>query len=781
MTTISKGKSYYKKSGALSSNVLRQGPVGPLLLGVLFFFIVCLSAVDSVPVMMLIMAVFMLIVAAARFGVLRERICIPFLALTLYVIMDGISTFYALSGKFALREFLKVFYAFAIALIMLALAPRKEEQTGRRIATILAVCAALGSLVSIDMLSTHILSKTVFWLLGHFTEAYQDLLALEPGVRMKSMFVNPNVYAGIAAIGVLTSLGLTVTAPNAKERCVDLVLLYFCALGFILAFSLGACIFIALAFLVFLALEKERRVDLFLLMVETAVLVVISAGLISATSFQSAEEVQIIPLACALLGAALLCLIDRFAVSRAVEKLRAYSGRIWAAILALIVLAGIFVIAAWNLTGSASLAPGGSLRRAAYPSPGEYSLEIQADGPVRVSITSQSFQEAMVKESTALFKGDAAEAKITVPENSKVVYFDFSAPEGATIQSASIGGEKIPLNYKLLPDFIANRLQGLWANQNAMMRISHFRDGLKLFKRSPIYGLGMGSFENAIKSVQTFYFETKYAHNHYIQSMLETGIIGLALFLALLITSAIAIWKARKRAIFAPMLGAALVFMAGHAAMEVIFSASVFLPMAFGTFALISLCCGDAIEKPKLSKTLKTVVICVIAVCTVIYCGFIVGNLMAKRHIKKEPTLQALVRCVEMDRFEWADYALAYVTNTMDQDVEPAVRAQADEFAERLSKVNSNTIPIYLARYYFLTDRTEQAIAMVEKYVAYTASDQNTWNSSFAVLREFENDSEAFRGGVVRIADRLDAWNAENDGHISVDEETQAFIAKYRQ
>lgn len=781
MSTISKGKSYYNKSGTLSSGALREGMVGPLLLGVLFFFIVCLSAVDSVPVMMLIVAVFMLIVAAARFGVLRERICIPFLALTLYVIMDGISTFYALSGKFALREFLKVFYAFALALIMLAMSPKKEEQTGRRIATILAVCAALGSLVSIDMFSTQILSKAVFWLLGHFSEAYLELDALEPGVRMKSMFINPNVYAGFAALGVLLSLGLTVTAPKTKERCVDLVLLFFCALGFILAFSLGACIFIALAFLVFLALEKEKRVDLFLLMVETAVLIVISAGLVSATSFQSADEMQIIPLACALVGAALLCLIDRFAVSRAAEKLKEHGGKIWIAILALIVLAGIFVVAAWNLTGSAALAPGEALRRSAYPSPGEYSLELQADGPVRVTITSQSLQEAMVKESTALYSGDASEAKITVPENSKVVYFDFVAPESVTIQSASVGKEKIPLDYKLLPDFIANRLQGLWANQNAMMRISHFRDGMKLFKRSPIFGLGMGSFENAIKSVQTFYFETKYAHNHYIQSMLETGIIGLVLFLALLITSAIAIWKARKRTIFAPMLGAALVFMAGHATMEVIFSASVFLPMAFGTFALISLCCGDAMEKPKLSKALKTVVICVIAVCTVVYCGFIVGNLTAKRHIKKEPTLQALVRCVEMDRFEWADYALAYVTNIMENTTDPAASQQADVFAERLAKVNSNTIPIYLARYYFLTDRTEQAIAMVEKYVDYTASDQNTWNSSFAVLQEFENDSEAFRSGVGRIADRMDRWNEENNGHLTMSEEAQAFVARYRQ
>ena len=216
MSIISKAK-YYNKPRTLSGGTWRQGPLASLLLGILFFFIVCLSPTDSMPVTMLIVAVCMLIVMAIRFGVLRERLCIPFIALMLYVIMDGASTFWALAPKFALREFLKVFLSFALAVIMLAASPKKEAQTGRRIATILAVCAALGSLISIDMFSTHILSGAWFWIVGHFTEAYQDLEAVYTGVRMNSMFVNPNPYAGFAAIGVLLSLGLAITAPSKKN------------------------------------------------------------------------------------------------------------------------------------------------------------------------------------------------------------------------------------------------------------------------------------------------------------------------------------------------------------------------------------------------------------------------------------------------------------------------------------------------------------------------------------------------------------------------------------
>ncbi len=762
--------------------MLHRDPLVPLLLGILFFLIVCLSASDSMPVLMVIVAVFMLIVMAVRFGLLRERFCIPFLALTLYVIMDGASSFWALAPKFGLREFLKVFLAFALAVIMLATSPKKEEQTGRRIATILAVCAALGSLISIDMFSTHILSGTWFWIVGHFTEAYEDLTPLLEGTRMNSMFVNPNPYAGFAAIGVLLSLGLAITATNKKERCIDLVLLYLSSLGFILAFSMGASIFIGAAFLVFLALERENSVNLLFLMLETAVLVAISAGFISATSFKNTEEIQLIPLACALFGSAALCLLDRFVSGRVTDKLHTYEKHVWIVILVLFILIGAFAVAAWNLTGGVTLAPGENIWRSVYPAPGDYTLDIHAEGQLKVVIVSQNRQDTIMHTTNGLYSGNAYEAHFTVPEDSVVVYLDFYAQEGATIDSATVGSEEIPLHYKLLPAFIANRLQGLWANQNAMMRLAHFEDGMKLFKRSPIIGLGMGSFENAIKSVQSFYYETKYAHNHYIQALLDTGIIGLILFLGVLVTNVIATWKAyKKRERFAPMLGAVLVFMFGHATMEIDFCSNSFLPMAFGSFAMISLCFGDTIEKPKLSNVAKTISIGVIAAGTMIYCGFLTGNLMAKQHIKRDASMQGLVRCVELDRFEWADYALPYVINAMDENTNVYVREQADIFAERLGKVNSNTIPIYLAEYYFRTDRTEPAVAMVEKYVNYLASDQNAWNLSFEVLLGYENDSEAFRSAVVRIADWRDTWNANNAGHIDLNDQALALIERCRQ
>ena len=87
------------------------------------------------------------------------------------------------------------------------------------------------------------------------------------------------------------------------------------------------------------------------------------------------------------------------------------------------------------------------------------------------------------------------------------------------------------MKYTLLPGFIANRLQGLRANQNAIQRTVFFRDGMRMFAQSPLVGSGVGSFETGVTGVQDFYYETKYIHNHYIQILLEDGILGFVPFL----------------------------------------------------------------------------------------------------------------------------------------------------------------------------------------------------------------------------------------------------------
>ena len=749
--------------------------------GCLYFLALCLCAPDTIKITALVLSVLSLVLMAVRRNLLRERVYLPFLALSLFVILDGVSTFYAISGKFALREFLKVLCAFCLVLMILALSPGAEKKPGTRAAAALAVCGALGSLVSIDLLSTRIISGAVLGFLDLFTDEFTQLNGVEVGTRMTSMFTNPNIFAGFSGIGALLSLGLAGEAGKRGERFFYLALLYLNALAFLLAFSLGASIFILAAFLVYLfLLPKEKRGENLILMLETLLLVVISAGLISATSFREWSGIQPIPLVCTIAGAALLCVLDRYVGKRVTTWLSGHSRIVPYTVIVALVLLAAYIFAAWNLTGPAEVSNGESLRRALYLQPGEYALEFKASGPVNVRIESQNRRETLMHTNERLYSGSAETATFTVPEDSLVQYFTFTSQNNAVIESASCGGKKIPLDYTILPGFMANRLQGLMANENAIQRLVFFEDGMKLFRRSPIIGLGMGAYENGIKSVQSFYYETKYAHDHYIEVLVQVGIVGLLLFLALLGVSAAAVWRSRKTQPYAPVLGAVLVFMAGHAAVEVVFSTYAYLTLAFGVFALINLCCGPALPKPAFSGLAKNITLAVLAVCIFVYGIFVACNVAANNLLKRQPTMDSVEQAVRLDKFEWADYALAYVNNAMDPNVPLGTRVQADEYADRLSKVSSNTVPIYLAQYYFQTNRMEKGLQMVEKYVDYVSSDRSAWQTAFDLLMSVETDTGIYRDGVARIARKLDNWNAQNMGDIRVSEETEEFLAKYR-
>ncbi len=118
----------------------------------------------------------------------------------------------------------------------------------------------------------------------------------------------------------------------------------------------------------------------------------------------------------------------------------------------------------------------------------------------------------MMHTDTTLYEGPLSQAAFTVPEDSSIVWFVLEG-DGALSSLSLSDGTEVPLGYKLLPGFAANRLQGLWANQNFIQRLVFFRDGLKIWRERPLTGWGVGGVEGRLTAVQSFYYESKYIHN----------------------------------------------------------------------------------------------------------------------------------------------------------------------------------------------------------------------------------------------------------------------------
>lgn len=764
----------------------------PVLLMFLFFFGTCLTTPSTIKPLAMLLVVAAAVSCMIRVSYVRSRLSLPMLAVCLWILMNGISTFYAVSGKFALREFLRLLVGFCLFLLILAW-ERKGPAAGRATASILAGGTALASLVSIDMLSTHWISAPFFKLMQSSSQDYISISAsgVEVGVRMTSVYENPNVFAGIAGLGVLLSLGLAVSTSRTRERCFHLCCLFINALAFLLVFSMGASGMIALAFLVLLLLEqRQRKAPLLILMIETFVLALAAAFPVFLTAFDQWSGFQPIPLLCAAGGAALLCLADRFLGQRLADKLTSRSGKLVGILFGIVlILLVAFAALAVTMTGPASMTAGEVLTRAEYPQPGVYTVEAQSSGGVQVTIESQNQQETMMHTRTVLYSGPLQGASFTVPEESLVTYFHMFAEEDLILDSVSFTGEggttSLPLHYKLLPGFITNRLQGLFANQNAIQRVVFFSDGMKLFHRSPIVGLGVGAFENSVQGVQSFYYETKYAHNHYIETLVSTGVVGLVLFVGMLALCAVAIWKNLRRKedahSLSPALGAALVFMAGHAAVEVVFSFHYYLPMALGVFALICLCCGQELPFPAENEDARTWCVVGIDVLIIVFAVFLGLNMKAvnvAQHNTEGNVYRSMEKAAKMDFFEKNDYLLSYVYLAQEADLEtqPDILTKANEYALRLAKADSNSIPPYLAQFYFSTDQVQQGIDILEKYVDYCSSDSEAWQKSFSILESYGGTYPQCDEAAKTFYKKFQAWNEANMGNLTLAEENEWYL-----
>ena len=404
-------------SAASLHQELRRPWLVPVL-AVFYFLITCLmkhGANKGITLLLLAAAVVCVVVKTAQLG---RRMSWPALLLGLYICMDGISTLYAPSGKFALYEFLKVAGAACLALLLTALEPERPGRTGRCAATVLETAGALVSLVSIDTVSTQLLYKLMVSFTAQFGASMQ-LNTLLQEQRLKTIFENPNVFAGAAGAAILLSLGLAAGAEDRKERCLHLSCLLLNSTAFLLAVSRGAMAAIAAAFLLYLLMERgQRRAVSFLLMVETLVLAAAASLAVLPAYAAAGEKVQILPLLAVVAAAAALCALDIFAGRPLAQRMARRMKTVNIVLLAALALVAAVVVLAVNWTGPIDMAAGDSITRGAYLSEGAYTLHVEADGPVNVQVQTQTWEDAVMNRKQTAYSGAADGASFNAPSPS---------------------------------------------------------------------------------------------------------------------------------------------------------------------------------------------------------------------------------------------------------------------------------------------------------------------------------------------------------------------------
>lgn len=717
---------------------------------------------------------------------LRQRLSIPLVGLLAFAFMQGFAALYSDFGSYAVREYPKFLAAFALAVILLT---RFEKRYVRGLLWGVAlICAAL-SVLCVDAAC----DGSLFWGFNDLIEllggSFADLEQIAD--RVNGLYNDANVSASMLALGTLLSLYLADSETCLWKRGAACLLLGMSAMGFFLSMSRGAILCFALALLVWLAAAgKGKRLSLFFLMAGSALIVVA----LSVPAMSAITAGAVLPTLLTLVSGLPVFMLD-WGVTARLARLLDGHGKAVAVVVAVLAVAFIgYGAAALTVTGPYTFDESGALSRTVDLAPGEYTLTGDWDGEPQARVIVQSEVDMLRRIGTGnvLYDGSLKDVSFTVTGDEFRLSLLVSGEPGNTLQALVFSdGTEVALGHPLLPGFVANRLQDdLLTSNSFLQRIVFFGDGWKLFLKSPLIGHGAGSTEGLLTSVQSYYYESKYVHNHVLQVMDETGLLGLAAFLAILGGG---LWLLLRRLReerdgLAAVLAACWVMINTHSLMEINFSVRAFQCLAYVLLLLPVLLYAKPLSG-KYAKAGGVAAACLLWLYMAVFGGLYLSQRNATQAgvdgIRTTDAREFMTRCeslISQGVFDHEDMQLTYVANAVQLN-DSRYNGKMQKYVRELRASGTYPACSGLARYYYLPRAEwEELFACSREGIAQEASAKESWNLQFEFYREEvlpamgEAEIDMFLDQVLQTRDYLETYSEGRLEEIELTEENQAFL-----
>ena len=756
---------------------------------VLLFFAM---TVQTVP-MSLILAAVALALSFGRGGYarFRGRLGIPVLGFLAFLILCGAASLYTSFGAYAYGEYAKLLASGALGLLLLARG--REQNAGGLLFGFSAVCGVIGLLCIDAGCRGPLFRGFASFMEGLGDAAYQSLdQATYTGARFDGIYNDANLTGSLMALAVLVGLYLIRTGRKPWERFAACFLTGLSAVAFFTAMSRGAILCFGATLLAYLLIAgKEERLGLFFTMaamgISMVVFGVVSASLLAGGSFWGTLA--------ALPSGVLLWLLNEFPARKAASALAGH-GKLLAGVLGGGIAAGIAaVILALTLTEPFVFTESNFLYRGADVEGGEtytFSGDWDKSSEITVLVYGSTREQELTSVTETYYNGPLEEASFTVPEDVGHVLMQFRGPAGLELRQVSLSdGTEIPMAYTLLPDNIANRLQkNIFEDSSFLLRLQYDIDGWTLFKESPLAGHGLGATEGLLTSVQPFFYESLYLHNHLLQVMDETGLLGLAAFLAFILGTAVLLVRQLRKARtpLAAMLLACLVMMNLHGLMEISFSVQMFQCAAFFLLLLPTVCYGTYTEGRK-RRAAGIVVLVVSDLWLVISVALLGGSLLAQKEYRELDAagmttgsfIETLERLDRMDAYNDQSYKVNLMGNAL-QAGGISNEGTAARCARELRETGEFDSCYYVAAYYYLPlGQLENFFDVLQEGLLQERSNSEAWNSAMNLcIQAFSQidpaEADTFAEGVRGIGEAMDRANAYLLVSVALTEENAALL-----
>lgn len=760
------------------------------LLPALYPVLLLLAMTVQTQVMSMILAGLAVVVTigatpAQRLG---QRLGLPLLGYLIYALMNLLASIYAPVGVTAVQEAVKFLASFSLTWLVLV---RMEKEKFRYLLWgFSAVCAVI-ALLCVDSAC----NGPIFGAFERITSAlgadYSGIVVEGSySVRVNGIYNDANITAGLLSLSCLVGLHLVRTEQVRWKQCLAFFLLGISAMGNFLSVSRGGLLCFAVALVVYLlAARKGARLPLFFLMLETAICTVV----LSMVAMRALGTASLLPDVLTLICGVPVLVLDFLLGKRLSHALEGKGKAIAAVACILVVAMAAYLIAAVNVTGAYTFNDGGLLFRTVSLTPGDYTLSVDSSDEVTVTVYTQSKEEEIAGTFTTLYSGTPEDAAFTVSPEDTEVHFRFDAQSGTELRSVTLSdGTSLKLNYRLLPSFVADRLQGsLLADSSTWQRLQYDIDGLKLFSQRPLLGYGLGSTEAWLGSVQPYYYESAYVHNHLLQAADDMGIVGLLSLLTLMGGTAwLLVRRLRKEPdLLAAMLLACWTMMNLHGLMELNFSIRAYQCAAFFLLATVIALYGTPLLKKEPGRFVRYTAAVLSMVYLLAY-GVLVWNNWAVNREREEFTttsatayLSALERFAGRNVLDPEDLQLRYVSQAVTMELDEHQQETMLSYVDTLRSSGTYIACTGLAQMYYLpAGELEEVFTSSLEGIRQVASNADAWNEQMDFYRTKVLPAAGTEGavqvaaGVRQLGQAMDAYNEGRIQPVELSEQNQVFM-----
>ena len=769
------------------SAISRKDALMVVLYSVLLFF--AMTVQTGTVSMILCALAFLSLLGKKPLSRFEQRLSVPVLGLLGFAIIYGAAAIDSPFGASGVAEFYKFLAAFSLAVILLARFERKH------VPGLLWGCASVSSaiaLISLDMSCGQVLFGPFNALMNVLGTDYTSALPEYFTARVNGLYNDANVTACLFSLALFAALYLLKNSTCIWRRLAASLLAGINAVSLLLTGSRGALLCFGVSCLVWLLVERMDRVGLFLLLAETAVTMIAAAAPASSMVTRGDETA----VALCLFSGLILFALDVLAGRRLEPVLSSHKKAALAAMGAVAVIFAAYGVAAMTVKGPYTFDSAERVVRQADLPAGTYTLTAPLGEDVRVVLLGQTAYEKLMAQYETLYDSTSGETEFTVPEGLVMTRWQLYAPAGTVVERVELSdGQRFQLDYPLLPAFIADRLL-LGMGNSFTLRMEFDKDAWKIFSTAPLLGRGLGSTENLTRSVQSFQYESKYAHNHLLQTMADTGLVGTVFALAFVLGS---VWlclqavRKEKDSLAAALL-AAWVMMNLHSLMEINFSVRGFKCFAYMLLVIPALLwaerpAGETAKARKQAKTAGILVAIGYTLYLAVFGGLLESARMTDRKAERFETsdvyeyLDFLRGCVRGNVFDHDFYQRNYVANAVQLN-DPSYNGDMLKYVSALRASGTYENDSALAQYYYLPRQSwDDLFACSLEGIRQVRSSPDGWNYQMdfyrtEVLPAMGADNvSAFVDGVAALGDALDAMNAEGRLEtVELNETNQSFL-----